>query len=505
MSDAVRSVAILPIRLYQLLISPLLPANTCKYHPSCSEYAALAIRKHGVLRGHPAGAAGASCAATRGRTAGSTTHDRLRVVSRASCSPLENVMKSILDFFHTTSGCRGRWSIVALTIARPDPARPARPCAQIHSMQSLQAHAPEMKAIQQKYKGDRAEAQRGAEKFYKENNINPAASCLPTARAVPGLHRALLHAASTTRTHITGSWLHVVPNIADKATSHWSGYVLLAIYAGSQVASTYFMGTTMDKTQRNDHDGPAARLHHRRLAVPDRPRPLLDDDEPVDGRARASITRRLVPKPAPAGAAPPAARSGSSRTPRARPRRRPTTATAQAGEAEAARRRSRAASSGRRAAHAGEPSEVSVEATGETVGEAKWKALRDLERLAPGLDKASVRFQVVSEGERGLLGVGYTPARVIAAGRCAGCRAERWSRDDELRGRAAGARARRARRRRDRRRRSRRRARDDGRDHRRPAPAATLGLLIGKHGQTIDALQYVANAAVYRARRRASR
>ena len=59
--------------------------------------------------------------------------------------------------------------------------------------------------------------------------------------------------------------------------------------------------------------------------------------------------------------------------------------------------------------------EVSVEATGETVGEAKWKALRELERLAPGLDKASVRFQVVSEGERGLLGVGYTPARVVAS------------------------------------------------------------------------------------------
>jgi len=60
-------------------------------------------------------------------------------------------------------------------------------------------------------------------------------------------------------------------------------------------------------------------------------------------------------------------------------------------------------------------SEVSVESTGETVGEAKWKALRDLERLAPGIDKANVRFQIVSEGERGLLGVGYTPARVIAA------------------------------------------------------------------------------------------
>ena len=55
-----------------------------------------------------------------------------------------------------------------------------------------------------------------------------------------------------------------------------------------------------------------------------------------------------------------------------------------------------------------------VEATGETVGEAKWAAVRELERLHPGLDKAEVSFEVLSEGERGLLGVGYSPARVIA-------------------------------------------------------------------------------------------
>jgi YidC/Oxa1 family membrane protein insertase len=51
--------------------------------------------------------------------------------------------------------------------------------------------------------------------------------------------------------HIHGSWLHVVPNISDKPTVHWSGYVLVAIYIGSQVASTFFMGAQMDKMQRN--------------------------------------------------------------------------------------------------------------------------------------------------------------------------------------------------------------------------------------------------------------
>jgi putative membrane protein insertion efficiency factor len=48
-----KAAAIAPIRLYQLVVSPWLPANTCKFHPSCSQYAVLAIRKHGVVRGLP--------------------------------------------------------------------------------------------------------------------------------------------------------------------------------------------------------------------------------------------------------------------------------------------------------------------------------------------------------------------------------------------------------------------------------------------------------------------
>src|SRR5437870_3791580 len=51
----------------------------------------------------------------------------------------------------------------------------------------------------------------------------------------------------------------------------------------------------------------------------------------------------------------------------------------------------------------GESGLLQIEATGETVGEAKWSALRELEKLQPGLDKSAVKFQVVSEGERGRL------------------------------------------------------------------------------------------------------
>jgi spoIIIJ-associated protein len=137
--------------------------------------------------------------------------------------------------------------------------------------------------------------------------------------------------------------------------------------------------------------------------------------------------------------------------------------------------------------------ELQVEATGETVGEAKWAALRELERQQPGLDKAAVRFQVVSEGERGLLGVGYSPARVLAM---LDADAEPVERDEsEL---AAEVRA------------LVERIIDeigvngrvDVQEDEEMIVATVggpeLGMLIGRHGQTIDAIQYLVNAIFYR-------
>jgi spoIIIJ-associated protein len=157
-------------------------------------------------------------------------------------------------------------------------------------------------------------------------------------------------------------------------------------------------------------------------------------------------------------------------------------------------------------------SPLRVETTGETVGEAKWAALRELERLHPGLDKAAVRFQVVSEGERGLLGVGYAPARVVASLDAALPEREETSAARDARelvervAAAIGVRCRAD-------------ARDDGALVTVTCTGSDLGLLIGKHGQTIDAIQYLANviarrgadprdvvvdAAGYRARRQAT-
>jgi spoIIIJ-associated protein len=155
---------------------------------------------------------------------------------------------------------------------------------------------------------------------------------------------------------------------------------------------------------------------------------------------------------------------------------------------------------------------VRVEASGETVGEAKWTALRELEQLVPGLDRNGVRFEVVSEGERGLLGVGYSPAQVVAYAPDAPTAPQESEEVASARAFVArvadaiGA-----------------RIAVHGSEHDGvvtvTCSGSDLGLLIGKHGQTIDAIQYLANAVIrasggehevvvdaagYRARRAAS-
>ena len=141
---------------------------------------------------------------------------------------------------------------------------------------------------------------------------------------------------------------------------------------------------------------------------------------------------------------------------------------------------------------------LQVEATGETVGEAKWAALRELEKLQPGIDKEAVRFQVVSEGERGLLGVGYAPARVVATTEAVeeAPPAELVDEDEqaaevrEVLERIVGAIGVRVR----------IEITEDDETVKATFVGGELGLLIGKHGQTIDAIQYLANAVVWRGR-----
>jgi YidC/Oxa1 family membrane protein insertase len=174
--------------------------------------------------------------------------------------PIQAPLRELLIWLHTTIGLSWAWSIVALTVIVRAVLLPLT-VRQIHSMQNLQRHAPEMKAIQQKHKGDRQRLNEELMKFYKENSINPAASCLPLVAQIP-VFISLFFVLREFKNNIFPEfqavgesvadlhWLGLVPDITARASSHWSGFLLLAIYAISQTTSTLLMSTTMEKMQR---------------------------------------------------------------------------------------------------------------------------------------------------------------------------------------------------------------------------------------------------------------
>jgi len=169
-------------------------------------------------------------------------------------SQLETVMKHVLLWFHTSLHLPWAWAIVGTTVVVRMLLVPLT-IKQIHSMQSLQRHAPQMKEIQKKYKGDKQRQNEELMKFYRENQINPAASCLPMLLQLP-VFIALYYTLKSFDQNFPQSkgqdlsWLHFIPDITVHTTAVWGGYVLLVVYVASQMASSYFMMTTADKMQR---------------------------------------------------------------------------------------------------------------------------------------------------------------------------------------------------------------------------------------------------------------
>ncbi|HTW12416.1 MAG TPA: YidC/Oxa1 family membrane protein insertase [Solirubrobacteraceae bacterium] len=212
------------------------------------------------------------------------------LVSANIFQPLISVFASVIVFFHKNVGISWGWSIILLTICVRLVLVPLA-IKQYHSMRRLQQHQPELKALQARYKDDRERQQQELMKFYKENNVNPFASCLPMLLQLPVfislfymlkknlredicptiqanfrsayaksdiLHNhvtsAVAKAAAAGQTTACGKvpgagflFIHDITNTATGLTL----VVLLVLYVGTQMVSTLIMaGPTMDKNQQ---------------------------------------------------------------------------------------------------------------------------------------------------------------------------------------------------------------------------------------------------------------
>jgi YidC/Oxa1 family membrane protein insertase len=106
-------------------------------------------------------------------------------VIESAFSPLINLFESIMVFIHAhLVGSSWGLAIVGLTILIRAVLVPLT-YRQLKSMQEMQRLAPQINAIKEKYKEDKQRQQQEIMNFYRENKINPLASCLPLLLQLP--------------------------------------------------------------------------------------------------------------------------------------------------------------------------------------------------------------------------------------------------------------------------------------------------------------------------------
>jgi YidC/Oxa1 family membrane protein insertase len=211
-------------------------------------------------------------------------------VIQSAFSPLISLFESIMVFIHNDV-VGGSWglAIVGLTVLIRAILVPLT-YRQLKGMQELQRLAPQMNQIKEKYKEDKQRQQQELMKFYQENKVNPLASCLPLVLQLPVFISLFYMLRTDLKKHICGNQLvqqfnlhhahHVagpnakfsaftkyiektscnsvaphsakflfLPDITNKATGV-ALVVLIVLYVGSQLASTFIATATADANQR---------------------------------------------------------------------------------------------------------------------------------------------------------------------------------------------------------------------------------------------------------------
>jgi YidC/Oxa1 family membrane protein insertase len=197
-------------------------------------------------------------------------------------SPLITLFESIMVFIHDNL-VGGSWglAIIGLTVVIRAALVPLT-FRQLKSMQEMQRLAPQIQALKEKYKEDKQRQQQEIMGFYRENKINPLASCLPLLLQLPVFISLFYMLRSDLKKHICGSQLTTaynhahhahetlnkfientscqtvaphsakflfLPDITNKATGA-ALIVLIVLYVGSQLASTLVATATADPNQR---------------------------------------------------------------------------------------------------------------------------------------------------------------------------------------------------------------------------------------------------------------
>jgi YidC/Oxa1 family membrane protein insertase len=167
--------------------------------------------------------------------------------------PLIDVADAVIGFLHDDVGLIWGLAIVGLTFITRLVILPLS-LKQIRSMRHLQQHAPELKALQEKYKGDKERLQREMMSFYRENQINPLASCWPLLLQLPvflALYQLLN--SQTFKDEVLANppeGFLFIPNLTENATGVELA-ILIVLFIGTQMGAGLVMSSRIqDRNQK---------------------------------------------------------------------------------------------------------------------------------------------------------------------------------------------------------------------------------------------------------------
>jgi YidC/Oxa1 family membrane protein insertase len=170
--------------------------------------------------------------------------------------PLIDLANGVLQFFHDNAGLSWGMSIIALTVVTRALLIPLT-YKQLKGMRALQALQPQIKELQEKYKNDKQRMQQEMMRIYKENKVNPFASCVPLIAQLP-VFFTLFHVLRNELPEDIGCKAGECASkagflfIEDLTAKAHGGelIVLLVLYIGTQLVSGMVMSVTADKSQR---------------------------------------------------------------------------------------------------------------------------------------------------------------------------------------------------------------------------------------------------------------
>src|SRR6478735_11304929 len=171
---------------------------------------------------------------------------------------LVDIADEVLVFFHDSAGLSWGGAIIALTVAMRTLLIPLT-YKQLKGMRAMQALQPQLQEIKEKFKNDKQRMQQEMMRFYKENKVNPFASCVPLLAQLPvfiTLFYVLRHelppdmgCPEAGHCAAYGAEFLFIHDLTGKATGG-ELIALLILYVGTQLASGFFMSVTADKSQR---------------------------------------------------------------------------------------------------------------------------------------------------------------------------------------------------------------------------------------------------------------